>query len=92
MTDHAAGSGLIDTYEIGEGFGVTVRTWRLRLAGWHIPAHQRRRRRTRDRWHRRWQAEHTGTYDHLGATRGWTRMGAFLAMHRRIQQYEQAQR
>lgn len=73
---------------MGQGLGFTVRTWRLRLAGIPIPPHQRKRRRTRDRWHRRWQAEHTGRHQNLGAARAWTRAGAYIAMHRRIRKAE----
>lgn len=75
--------GYIDVYKIGDGFPERIRSWRLRLArvshsgDWHP-------RRTKDRWRRRWQAEHTGSFEVLGAVRAWTRTGAYIRMHRRI--------
>lgn len=83
-------SGYIDTYSIGDGIAERLRASRLRLAerrGIALggPAPQRAARRTPDRWHRRWQAEHTGDLAHLGATRAWTRTGAFILHARRCQ-------
>lgn len=82
MTTHRI-TGHTDVYEIGEGPATSLRRWRLRRAGHDVP--RTRRRRTRDRWHRRWQAEHTGDMAHLGATRRWTRTGAFIAHESKVQ-------
>ena len=50
---------------------------RLKLTG-VAPKDASYPRRTPDRWHRRYQAEHTGDLAHLGASRAWTRTGAFI--------------
>lgn len=75
---------MIDVYEIGAGVRSRVALYRLKRAG--IAERHERHRRTQDRWHRRWQAEHTGGFDYLGAVRAWTRSGAYLKMHRRVEQ------
>lgn len=71
--------GHIDVYPIGDGIAARLRRLRLRLAGAIPPGDTSHHRRTPDRWHRRWQAEHTGDHANLGATRRWTRTGAFIA-------------
>ena len=78
-------TGHIEVYDIGEGWAVWMRRLRMHVAGVAPREMVRRRRTTTDRWHRRWQAEHTGELDRLGAARGWTRTGAYIAMHRRIE-------
>ncbi|RTL03925.1 MAG: hypothetical protein EKK62_17255 [Acidimicrobiia bacterium] len=67
----------IDVYRLGGGIATRVRMWRLILAGVDIPKHQRKVRRSPDRWRRGWQAE---APDHHRARRGWTRTGAVLAL------------
>ena len=75
-------TGHIEAYSIGSAWWERLTLRRLILAG-IAPAYERPGRRTTDRWHRRYQAEHTGTYAHLGASRGWTRSGAFIKHHRK---------
>lgn len=75
-------TGHIEVYAIGDGFACRVRAWRLRRFRSPLSGHHHRR--TSDRWGRRWQAEHGGDFAHLGAVRGWTRTGAYLAMSKRI--------
>ena len=74
--------GIIDVYPIGDGIGTRIRHYRLERACADITPPKFRR--TPDRWRRRWQAEHSGEYDHLGAVRAWTRTGAYIRMHKRI--------
>lgn len=73
------GGGTIDVYTIGDGIANRVCLWRLRRSG--VPVTPAKARRTSDRWLRRWQAEHTGEYAHLGAVRAWTKIGAYMKLH-----------
>lgn len=95
MTDKIE-RGHVDAYEIGQGVRSYVARQRLILTPatrvlFHDPRLRIKRRRTKDKWHRRFQAEHTGDFQHLGAVRAWTRTGAFIKMHKRIAKHRQAE-
>jgi hypothetical protein len=75
--------GHTDVYEIGSGIRTRLQSVRLRWALGYKPFN---RRRTPDRWFRRWQAEHT-VHQHLGATRAWTRTGALIAHERKVRRW-----
>ena len=72
-------TGHVDVYALSAGLVGRARRLRLRLALRVPKAELGTVRRTPDRWGRRWQAEHTGSYAYLGATRRFTRTGAFIA-------------
>lgn len=72
----------IEVYTIGSASWERLALWRLKRAG-IVPPSTKSNRRTPDRWHRRYQAEHTGDLAHLGASRGWTRAGACINHHRK---------
>ncbi len=71
----------IDVYSIGTGIRGWVAGIRLAL---YVGAPRPRYRRTPDRWLRRWQAESTDEFDYLGATRAWTRSGAYIRHDRKV--------
>ena len=70
-------TGHIEVYTIGSASWERLALLRLKLTG-VAPKDASYPRRTPDRWHRRYQAEHTGDLAHLGASRAWTRTGAFI--------------
>lgn len=81
-------TGHVDVYALSAGFLGRARRLRLRLALRVPGAELGHVRRTPDRWGRRWQAEHTGRYAYLGATRRWTRTGAFIAHTAKVKRAE----